>query len=139
MALRWVPLPCHTAKIAEIMEVLWSDYYGAALFGDDDEIASLPHKRCRVEVVKTAESPHREVNLVLPGQVLRHAGRFCFLDRFALPSGTTVGLWHLIGFKLRLLPDVIAPVPSEDAILDWARTRSDVLGWRSVPRDRVPR
>ncbi len=38
----WVPLPRHAAKIDEIMKVLWSDYYGAALFGDHEEIACLP-------------------------------------------------------------------------------------------------
>ena len=116
----WVPLPCHTVKIDEIIEVLWSDYYGAALSGDRGEIAVLPHRNCRLEIVRTAESTHREVNLVLPGQVLRYIGRRWFLDRFALPSGTIAGLWHLVGFKLRLLPDTSAPVPSEDAILDWA-------------------
>lgn len=34
MRARWIPLPSHAAKIDEILEVLWSDYYGAALFGD---------------------------------------------------------------------------------------------------------
>ena len=116
----WVPLPRHAAKIDEIIKVLRSDYYGPALFGDEEEIACLPHKGCRLEIVATAESSHHYVNLLLPGEVLHYKGSFCFLDRLALPSGTTIGLWHLVGFKLRLVSDTIAPVPSEDAILDRA-------------------
>jgi hypothetical protein len=117
----WVPLPRHPAKVDETMKVLWSDYYGAALFGDEEELACLPYKGCRLEVVATAESAHHVVNRILPGQVIRYAGTFCCLDRFDLSSGTTVGLWHLIGFKLRLAPDTITPVPDEDAMLDRAR------------------
>ncbi len=30
-----IPLPEHTAQFDEIMGVLWSDYYGAALLGDE--------------------------------------------------------------------------------------------------------
>ena len=138
METRWIPVPNHAAKIGEILRVLWSDYYGAALFGHDEEIAVLPHKRCRLEVVRTAESSHRDVALVLPGHVLRYARPFCFLDRWMLPSGSTVGLWHLVGFKLRLLPDTLAPVPSEDALLDRAR-ESDVTRWRTIRRDLAPR
>jgi len=115
MRTRWIPLPEHTAQFDEIMGVLWSDYYGAALVGDQGEIARLPHKGCRLEVVATAESSHQEVNLVLPGQVIRYKSSFCCLDRFELPSGTTVGLWHLVGFTLRLVSDALTPVPSENA------------------------
>ncbi len=122
---RWIPLPWHTAQAGEIVHVLWSDYYGAAMFGDDDEIARLPYKRCRLEIVATAASSHREVNFILPGQVVHYKGSFCFRERFELPSGTSVGLWHLVGFKLRLTPDAIGSVPSEDEILDRARGRSD--------------
>jgi len=107
MKICWVPLPRHTAQSDEIMEVRWSDYYGAAVFGDDGEIARLPHKGCRLEVLATAKSSHQEVNRVLPGQVIRYGGSSCCLDRFELPSGTTVGLWHLVGFKLRVLPNAI--------------------------------
>ena len=110
-----IPLPEHTAQFDEIMGVLWSDYYGAVLFGDEGAIARLPHKGCRLEVVATAASSHHEVNLVLPGQVIRYKGSFCFLDRFELPSGTTVGLWNLVIFTVRLVSDAITPVPSEDA------------------------
>ncbi len=108
MGTSWVPLPRHAAKIDEIVEVLWSDYYGAALFGDEEGIACLPYKGCRLEIVATGESSHHDVNLLLPGQVLRYKGSFCFLDRFELPSGTTIGLWHLVGFKLRLVSNTIA-------------------------------
>jgi hypothetical protein len=103
------------------LEVLWSDYYGAALFGDEDEIVSLPRKGCRLEIVATAESSHHGVNRLLPGHVLHYRRAFCLLDRFDLPNGTTVGLWHLVGFKLRLVSDTIEPVPREDAILDRVR------------------
>ncbi len=119
----WIPLLRHIAKVDEIMVVFWSDYYGAALFSDEEEIACLPHQRCRLEIVGTAESSHPEVELLLPGQVIRYKGPLCFLDRFELPSGATVGLWHLVGFKLRLAPDTVTPVPDEDAILDHARSR----------------
>lgn len=129
MGTRWVPLPRHTAQLDEIMAVLWSDYYGAALLGDRSEIACLPHKGCRLEVVATVESSHHEVNLVLPGQVISYKGSFCFLDRFELPSGTTVRLWHLVGFKLRLVSDPITAVPSEDARTNLALA-SDALEQR---------
>ncbi len=124
---RWVPLPCHTAGVDEIIYVLWSDYYGAALVARG-EIARLPYKGCRLEVVGTAESSHRDVNLILPGEIIRYKGSSCFLDRFELPMGTTVGLWHLVGFKLRLAPDRPAPVPSEDALLDRARGKPEHTG-----------
>ncbi len=68
----WIPLVRHAAGVDEIMKVLWSDYYGAALFGDEEELVCLPHKGCRLEIVATAESSHREVNLILPGQVIRY-------------------------------------------------------------------
>jgi hypothetical protein len=118
---RWIPLPRHAARIDEIFEVLWSDYYGAALFGDEFEIARLPRKGCRLEVVATARSSHHRVSILVPGHVLSSRRAFCSPDRFELPDGTTVGLWHLVGFKLRLVSDTVAAVPSEDAILDRVR------------------
>ena len=36
----------HTAQLGEIMAVLWSGYYGAAIFGDGQEIACIPHNGC---------------------------------------------------------------------------------------------
>ncbi len=71
----WVPLPRHAAKIDEIMKVLWSDYYGAALFGDHEDIACLPYLGCRLEIVATPESSHREVNLLLPDKWFATRGR----------------------------------------------------------------
>jgi hypothetical protein len=121
----WVPLPRHTAKAGEIVQVLWSDYYGATMFGDEEEIVCLPHKGCRLEIIAAVATSHYEVNLLLPGQVVRYKGSFWFLDRFELPSGTGVGLWHLVGFKLRLVPDAIGPVPSEDEILNRVRGRPE--------------
>lgn len=126
----WVPLPRHTAKVGEIIAVLWSDYYGATTFGEEGEIARLPNKGCRLEVLATAQSSHPEVSFVLPGQVIRYKGSYCFLDRFELPSGTAVWIWHLVGFKLRLAPDRPAPVPSEDDILDRVRGKSESVTTR---------
>ena len=100
------------------MQVLWSDYYGAVVFGDSGESACIPHKGCRLEVVATAPTSHREVNLLLPGQAIRYERSFFFGDRFELPSGTTVGLWHLVGFKLQLVPYPIRPIPDEDDLVE---------------------
>jgi len=60
--------------------------------------------------VATAPTSHREVNFLLPGQVIRYTRSFFFVDRFELPSGTKVGLWHLVGFKLQLAPSMLAPI-----------------------------
>jgi hypothetical protein len=137
----WVPLPRHAANIDEIMEVRWSDYYGAALFGDADQIACLRRKGSRLEIVATAESSHHGVNLLLPGHVLHYKGAFCFLDRFKLPNGTTAGLWHLVGFKLRLVSDTIAPMSREDAILYRVRAGSErkTRRWAASPCKLVQR
>src|SRR5262249_20392591 len=62
-------VPHHAARIGEILEVWWSDYYGAALFGDGEEIACIPHAGCRLEIVATAPTAHRDVNLLLPGHI----------------------------------------------------------------------
>src|SRR5207249_2260027 len=37
-------IPVHTAGAGEIMEILWSDYYGAVLFGEGREIACIRTK-----------------------------------------------------------------------------------------------
>ncbi len=116
-------IPRHAAKVDEVMEVLWSDDHGAALFGDRREIACIPHRGCRLEVVATAETAHHEVNLLLPGQVLPYRRTFFVLDRLELPSGTKVGLWQFVGFKLRLAPRVTLPPPTEDLIAKQARDK----------------
>jgi hypothetical protein len=113
-------IPRHQAKVDEIMEVLWSDYHGAAIFGDGREIACLPHKGCRLEIVATAKTAHRGVNLLLPGQVLRYRRSLFILDRLELPSGTKVGLWHFVGFKLRLSPNMTLQPPTEDIVVQQA-------------------
>jgi hypothetical protein len=82
------------------------------------EIACVPHKGCRLEAVATAPTSHRKVNLLLPGQVIRYTRAFLFGDRFALPGGTTVGLWHLVGFKLHLVQDPMRPIPVEDDLVE---------------------
>jgi hypothetical protein len=103
--------------VGEIMQVLWSDYYGAAIFGDRQEIACIPHTGCWLEIVGTAETSHRRVNLLLPGHVLRYRRSFLFGDRFEFPGGPRVGLWHLVGFKLQLVPDVMPLVPVEEDLV----------------------
>ncbi len=106
----------HAARASEIMQVLWSDYYGAVVFGEGGEVACLPHRGCRLEVVATAPTSHREVNLLLPGQVIRFKRWFLFGDRVELPSGSMVGLWHLVGFKFQLAPCPMRPIPGADAL-----------------------
>jgi hypothetical protein len=103
------------------MEVLRSDYHGAALFGDRREIACIPHQGCWLEIVATAETAHHEVNLLRPGQVLQYKRSFFTLDRLELPSRTKVGLWHFVGFKLRLPASLTPPPQTEDIIVALAR------------------
>ncbi len=85
-------MPSHTASAGEIMQVLWSDYYGAVIFGDRREIACIPHKGCRLEIVPTAKTTDPLVNLLLPGHLIRYKRAFFFRDQFELPSNATVGL-----------------------------------------------
>jgi len=135
-------IPHHDAKVGEIMEVRWVDHDGAALFGDKREIACIPHKGCRLEIAAAVATSHREVNLLLPGAVIRYKRSFFFGDRFELPSGTTVGLWHLVGFKLQLAPYPMRPIPVEDDPVerkarDFAkRDNNKETGyvWHRVPR-----
>jgi len=56
-------MPVHPARPGEIMQVLWSDYYSAVVFGERGEIACLPHNGCWLEVVATVPTWHRTVNL----------------------------------------------------------------------------
>lgn len=120
-------IPSHAARKGEIMEVLWSDYYGAVLFGDRGEIACIPHKGCRLEVVATAMTSHRGVNLLLPGQVIQYWRSFFLGDRFKLPNGARVGLDELVGFKLQLGPETASVPPVEELIVERARrTRARV-------------
>jgi hypothetical protein len=111
----------HPAGLGEIMEVRrLSTYYDAAVFGDRNEIACIPHKGCLLEIVAAGEATHPEVNRLLPGQVIRYTRSFFIGDRFELPSGTRVRLPQLVGFKLQLAPPRIAPLPEEDAIVQRA-------------------
>src|SRR6266478_7063201 len=109
-------MPSHTVSVGEIMEVRWSDYHGAIIFGDREEVACIPHTGCRLEIVATPPSSHRKVNLLLPGQVIRYTHSFFLGDRFELPGGTKVSLRFLVGFKLRLASRVALP-PPEGAIV----------------------
>jgi len=47
-------------------------------------------------------------------------GAYCLqgLIRVELPSGTTVGLWHLVGFKLQLAHCPLQLSPVEDALVE---------------------
>jgi hypothetical protein len=108
-------IPSHPARVGETMTVVWSSYHGALIFGDRREIACIPHTGCRLEIVATPPVTHRKVNLLLPGQVIRYTRSFFLGDRFELPGGTKVSLWHLVGFQLQLAPS-LAPPPVEDVV-----------------------
>ena len=110
-------LPHHSATVGEILQVLWSDYYGAVLFGDGQEIACIPHSGCRLEIVATAETAHPGVNLLLPGHVLRYRYSVFLPDRLTLPSGAKVWLGHFVGFKLQLAPNVMSRPPREEDLV----------------------
>jgi hypothetical protein len=108
----------HPARFGESMEVRrLSPYHEAALFGDNDEIACIPHKGCVLEVLAAREAAHREVNRLLPGQIIRYSRSFFFGDRFELPSGTKVDLTQLVGFRLQLAPPRTALLPDEGGIV----------------------
>ena len=126
-----VPLPRHTATEGETLEVMWSDYYGAALFGDRMEIACIPHRGCRLEIVATAPTEQREISLLLPGQVLHYKRAFYFLDQLVLPNGRRATLGRFVGFKLRLAPAVAAPLPTEELVV--RRARESQRGTERLP------
>jgi hypothetical protein len=108
----------HPARLGESMEVRrLSPYHQAALFGDNDEIACIPHKGCLLEIVAAREATHREVNRLLPGHIIRYSRSFFFGDRFELPSGTKVDLAQLVGFRLQLAPPRTDLLPDEDRIV----------------------
>ncbi len=66
----------HPAHVGEIIQVLWSDYYAAAFFGDGQEVACIPHAGCWLEIVGTGETSHRKVNLwSYPGTSFATRGR----------------------------------------------------------------
>src|SRR2546428_5271587 len=120
-------IPSHTVSIGEIMEVLWSDYHGAIIFGDREEVACIPHAGCRLEIVAT------------PPPALTARSTFSCRDRSsdtrtrsssAIGSSCRVSLRHLVGFKLQLASSVALP-PREDAVvrrrlMERAGTRPDV-------------
>ena len=122
-------IPRHAAQVGEIMEVRWVDLAGPILIGDKKEIACIPHKGCRLEIAATAATSHRDVNLLVPGHVIRYKRSFLFGDRFELPSGTKVGLEDLLGFKLQLAPSLSPPPPIEEVIVNRPTRRES---------DRVP-
>jgi hypothetical protein len=107
----------HAAGMGEIMEVRrLHPYHYVAVFGDNEELACIPHRGCRLEIVATPETSHGEVNLLLPGQVVGYTRSFFFGDRFELPSGKKVGLDQLVGFKLQLAPPRTATPPEEETV-----------------------
>ena len=125
-------IPRHAARADEIMQVrrLSSYWPDVALFGDRNEIACIPHTGCRLEIVAIAETSHPVVDLLLPGHVIRYRRSFFFGDRFELPSGATVSLEQLIGFKLQLAPPMATPLPVEEAVVEQVtrRERSVTVG-----------
>jgi hypothetical protein len=107
----------HAARMGEIMEVRRLDpYHYVAVFGDNEELACIPHRGCRLEIVAAPENAHGEVNLLLPGQVVGYTRSFFFGDRFELPTGKKVGLDQLVGFKLQLAPPRTATPPEEEIV-----------------------
>jgi hypothetical protein len=106
----------HRASPGETLEVLWFEYHGAVIFGDRKEIACIPHEGCRLEITATPPSPHRKVEVLLPGQVIRYTHSFFLGDRFVLPDGRKVNLRHLVGFKLQVVSS-LAVLPLEDAVV----------------------
>jgi len=111
-----VRLPRHAAQVGEILEVSWVDVAGPILLGERKEIACISHTGCRLEITATAATADRDVNLLVPGAVIRYKRSFLFGDRFELPSGAKVGLEDLLGFKLQLAPSTTPP-PKEEVIL----------------------
>jgi len=107
------------------MEVSWFDLAGPTLIGDKKEIACIPHKGCRLEIAATATTSHCDVNLLVPGAVIRYRRSFLFGDRFELPSGAKVGLEDLLGFKLQLAPSTTPPPKEEVLVKRLMRCESD--------------
>ena len=131
----------HPAKAGEVLEVrrLSSYYYDVALFGDEGEVACIPHKGCRLEIVGTAETSHSAVNLLLPGQVIRYKRSFFFGDRVELPSGTRVGFWELVGFRLQLAPHPPVPPPVEEVLVQRATCyKPEQVNVSEIPPPRGP-
>jgi hypothetical protein len=122
-------IPAHRASVGEILEVLWFDYHGAIIFGDRKEIACIPHAGCRLEITATPPNPHRKVDLLLPGQVIRYTHSFFLGDRFVLPGGRKVSLWHLVGFKLQRASSS-PPPPLEDVVVQ--RRPDERAGMRAL-------
>ena len=104
-----VSIPRHPAKVGERIEVRQFSAFEVGLVGENEEIACIPHKGCRLEILATAPTSHRALTLLLPGQLLRYKRSFFLGDRFELPGGTTVSLRHLVGFKLQLAQRVTCP------------------------------
>jgi hypothetical protein len=116
----------HSARMGEIMEVRrpYPGYPHVAVFGDNDEIACIPHRGCRLEIAAVPETAQGELNLLLPGQVVRYTRSFFFGDRLELPSGRKVGFDRLVGFKLQLAGSPTAAPPKEETVAKNARTGS---------------
>jgi hypothetical protein len=107
----------HAARMGEIMEVRRPyPYHHVAVFGDNEELACIPHRGCWLEIVAAPETSHGEVNLLLPGQVIRYTRSFFFGDRLEVPSGRKVGLEQLVGFKLQLARPTTAAPPEEETV-----------------------
>jgi len=82
----------------------------------------IPRHTAKVDEIM--EVRWSDYHLLLPGQVLRYKRSLFILDRLELPCGTKVGLWHFVGFKLRLSPKVTLPPPAEDVIVKQAHNQA---------------
>ena len=115
----------HAARVGEIMEVTLVpgrfSQTRAVLLGDQREIVDLPRTGCRLEVVATAPTRDREIDLLLPGEVLTYSRMPLLGDRLELPSERSVRLAKFHGFKLQLAMPPMPPPPSEDAVVRGAR------------------
>ncbi len=116
----------HAARMGEIMEVRrpYPGHNLVAVFGDNDEIACIPHRGCRLEIAAVPDTAQGELNLLLPGHVIRYTRSFFFGDRLELPSGKKVGFDRLVGFKLQLAGAPTAAPPGEETVAKNIQTGS---------------
>lgn len=115
--------PANPGEVLKVQRLFGHDEAG--LFGEHDEIACIPHNGRWIEIVGTAEAAHPEVNLLLPGEVLRCTRSFFFKDRLELPSGRKVRLRALVGSRLQLLTRTGPTPPTEEAIVTRPRERQN--------------
>ncbi len=121
----------HDARVGEAMRVTGNAYGDMVLRGDRDEVACVPHRGCRLELLEVAPSNNPEVQKLLPLDFITFIQvRFLYIfrrDLFLLPNGREVKLKDLEGSTLKLMPLGIDRPPREEDILQRARAREEVL------------